>query len=166
MDRGAWRATVHGVAKSRTQLTQLSTAQNSTTTTTILRFTLWLWMEFLNYNSDLVITNFFNATDLFQCYSCRKKSSLNSHYLLLLIYRVSWIFHVDILPLIPIFFHYCFGQWNFKGIDSWYPYLFFLGILGNVSKVSLFSKLFVGRLWFIPFNRLKKLSLFLSILPQ
>ena len=27
MDRGAWRATVHGVAKSRTQVTKRSTAQ-------------------------------------------------------------------------------------------------------------------------------------------
>ena len=30
MDRGAWRATVHGVAKSWTRLEQLSTAQYST----------------------------------------------------------------------------------------------------------------------------------------
>ena len=28
MDRGAWRATVHGVAKSQTRLKQLSTAHN------------------------------------------------------------------------------------------------------------------------------------------
>ena len=45
-----------GVAKSRTQLMRLSTAQNSTTT--ILHFTLWLWMEFSDCNPDLVITNF------------------------------------------------------------------------------------------------------------
>ena len=30
MDRGAWRAIVHGVAESRTQLKQLSTAEQST----------------------------------------------------------------------------------------------------------------------------------------
>ena len=29
MDRGAWRATVHGVAKSQTGLKQLSTAQHT-----------------------------------------------------------------------------------------------------------------------------------------
>ena len=29
MDRGAWRATVHGVAESQTRLTQLSTAQHT-----------------------------------------------------------------------------------------------------------------------------------------
>ena len=29
MDRGAWQATVHGVAKSRTLLKQLSTAQHT-----------------------------------------------------------------------------------------------------------------------------------------
>ena len=28
MDRGAWRATIHGVPKSRTRLKQLSTAQH------------------------------------------------------------------------------------------------------------------------------------------
>ena len=32
MDRRAWRATVHGVTKSQTQLKQLSTAQHSTGT--------------------------------------------------------------------------------------------------------------------------------------
>ena len=30
MDRGAWRATVHGVTKIRTQLSDLSTTQHST----------------------------------------------------------------------------------------------------------------------------------------
>ena len=46
MDRGAWQAIVHGVAKSRTQLKQLSTAQHIP----VLRLICY-WMNSLNHSA-------------------------------------------------------------------------------------------------------------------
>ena len=41
MDRGAWRATVHEVAKSRTQLGKKKKRKKTKTTTTIILIQVW-----------------------------------------------------------------------------------------------------------------------------
>ena len=48
VDRGAWRATVHRLAKSQTRLKQLSTVSHSTTMNSCIRYKLSSWSLYHN----------------------------------------------------------------------------------------------------------------------
>ena len=66
MDRGTWRAIVHGVAKSQTQLKQLSTAQCNRIN--VLVFCLLVLVVLLEYNCFTILYYFLLYNEVNQLY--------------------------------------------------------------------------------------------------